>query len=148
MRKDNGTNIASIHHDASFEAHLLLQGHQMFAHKRQGSDGAHTVGDSHLAYFLLDVFTVEKSLQTPILIVGKRDVHPIHQRLQAQGIDFLGLSIHQPFPKGKEGDGTIHGARIDIDIVERLGKALGHRALSATRMAIDGDCNFFHYIFI
>ena len=31
--EDDGANVATIHYDATFKAHLLLEGNQIFAHE-------------------------------------------------------------------------------------------------------------------
>ena len=64
------------------------------------------------------------------------------------GFEFGGLHaavvIEQALAEGIEGDTTVHGTCVDIDIAHLAGQILGHRALTARAVAIDCNRYLFH----
>ena len=66
-----------------------------------------------------------------------------HLCLQLGGLH-AAVGIEEVVTEGIEGDGTVHSARIHIDVAHLAGQVLGHRALAARAMAIDCDSDFLH----
>ena len=52
--------------------------------------------------------------------------------------------IKQTLAQGVECDTAVHRTRVDIDVAHLAGQVLGHRALSARAVAIDGNRYLFH----
>ena len=61
----------------------------------------------------------------------------VHAAAQGFGVDAFGSE--QPVAQGIEGDTTVHGSGIYIDVAYLPGQVFGHRALAARRMAINGN---------
>ena len=60
------------------------------------------------------------------------------------GIDAFALK--QSVTQGKQGDRAVHGSRVNIYIAHFAGQVLGHRALSARRVAVNCYRNLFHVL--
>ena len=71
------------------------------------------------------------------------DAYLGQQRAQAIGVERV-LGVEKMFAKGKQRDGPVHGTCIHIDVAQSVGKFLGHRALSAGAVTVDGYHNFLH----
>ena len=48
--------------------------------------------------------------------------------------------------KGEEGDSTVHGATVYVDVTDLLGKGFGHGAFSARTVAVDSYDDFRHLL--
>ena len=142
--EDGGADVAPVHHDALVLAHLLLLGHHSGAHEGDGGDGADVVAHLQRANLLLDALTVQIGVGAPRLgIEHKRDMDIGHLGLQRRRVYAAVLTEEAP-AEGVEGDAAIHGARVNIDVADLTGQVLGHRALSARTVAVDGNGYFLH----
>ena len=66
-----------------------------------------------------------------------------HPRLQGFGFH-TAIGIEKLMAKGEEGDSTIHGATVYVDVTDLLGKGFGHGAFSARTVAVDSYDDFRH----
>ena len=66
-----------------------------------------------------------------------------HQLLQALAV-YAAVGTEESRTEGIEGHGTIHGARIDIDITYLASQVFGHGTLATRRVSVDGYHNFLH----
>ena len=71
------------------------------------------------------------------------DAYLGQQRAQAIGVERV-LGVEKMLAKGKQRDGPVHGTCIHIDVAQSVGQFLGHRALSAGAVTVDGYHNFLH----
>ena len=69
--------------------------------------------------------------------------HAVERGDQA-GLVEVALPVDQFFPQGEEGDSAIHGAGVDIEVVQGLGKSLGEGALAGGTQSVDGDADSGH----
>lgn len=53
-----------------------------------------------------------------------------HEGFEAVGLDGA-IGIEQLVAQGKEGDGAVHGAGIDVDVAYFAGEVFGHGAFAA-----------------
>ena len=47
-----------------------------------------------------------------------------------------------------QGDGTIHGSAVDVDIADLAGQVFGHGAFSAGGKSVNGDSYLSHFSYI
>ena len=98
------------------------------------------------ADLLLHTLTVQVCVRTSGLCIQlEGDVDIGHLRLQFLGLH-TAVSLKQSFSQGIEGDATVHGTRVNIDVADLTGKVLGHSALSTGAVAVDGDGDFLHNV--
>ena len=96
------------------------------------------------ADFLFDVAAVEAHLSA-----SRGRIEPKGQKDPIQSTDQPGF-IESTFPvdellaQSKEGHRTVHGARIDVQVIQGLGEPLGQGALAGGAQAVDGDADAFH----
>ena len=98
------------------------------------------------ANLLLHTLTIEVSVRTSGLSIQlERDMDVGHLFLQLFGFHTT-VSLEEPLAQGIESDATVHGARVYIDVADLTGKVLGHGALAARAMTVDGDGYFLHNV--
>ena len=144
--EDSGADIASIHHDATFESHLLLLGHKGCTHKGDGSDGADVTAHLEAAYLEFHILAIEEcgGLAVDEALVDVDIRHYLAQLL----LEYATVGCKELMAQGIEGDAAIHGACVNINIAHTTGKFLGHCAFAARRVAVYCYCNLFHVFFM
>ena len=95
---------------------------------------------------LLDTHTIEIGVGTTSLgIQLEGDDNLWHLLLQHLSIDGT-VGTEHVVTQGVKSDAAIHGSGIDIDISHALGEVFGHCALSARRVAVNGNSDLFHIL--
>ena len=125
----------------------MLLGHKGTAHEADGGNGANVTGDLQGTYLFLYVFAVEVGVGAPRLgieLEGDADVG--HLFLKGFCLH-TAVTLEESLVQGIEGDATVHGTGIDIDVTDLTGQILGHRALTARTVAVDGYGNLFHKVY-
>ena len=130
IREHRRTDVAAIHHDASFLPHGLLLSHHCRADKRHCSDRTDVIADFKRPDFLLDEFAVQVGIRLLRLRVElERDADFVHSCLELIGFH-CSIGLEEIVAQCKQCHGTIHRTRVNIDVANLLGQILRHRALS------------------
>ena len=121
MREYGWADVATVHHDAFFLAHGLLRCGHGFAHKGQSCNGTDVLTHFKGADFVFHALFVEVShRKMGVRVEFEMHFDVWHPRLQGFGLH-TAIGIEELLTKGEEGDGTIHGSTIYIDVTYLLG---------------------------
>ena len=96
------------------------------------------------ANLLFHALAVEVGIgPTRLLIQTETDADAGHLPLKLHGVD-APVGLDQSATQGIEGHAAVHGSCVHVNIAHPTGKVLGHGALSARRMAVNGNRNLLH----
>ena len=145
--EDGGAYVAAIHHDAFLSSHFLLLLDHGFAYEVEGSHRTDMGGYFHGAYLAFYVHAVQVSVGTVGFRVGaESDVEVVYFVPKFFHVD---LSVVQESVfDAVQGDGTIHGSAVDVDIADLAGQVFGHGAFSAGGKSVNGDSYLSHFSYI
>jgi hypothetical protein len=125
--KYHGSNVATVHDNATFFAHFLLHSHQFFADAADSGDFAHHIRHAERTDFLLDVDAIEEKVAVArFWIQPEIDVDFVERSLQ-NGI--FGFDFDVVF-KEIQGYSAVHRTGIDKQISEAGCNSLGGGGLS------------------
>jgi len=131
-------DVAAVHHHAAAASHLLLHGHQLAAHGRNGAHLAHAVADLDRPDFALRQIAVHVDVAGAAFgIEPERDRNLVEQPDDRVFID--DARTDRSVFERIERHGAVHGARVDENVAQTPGDGFGERALSARRESVYGD---------
>ncbi len=130
----DGADVATLGHDIAILGGAALMDEHGGAHARVGRDLGHVGVDLRGANGSRGILAINGQACVFASAVGKADFD-----LLGEGIDGgLVVQIDAAVERG-EGDGAIHGARVELVKAQLAGDLLGDGGLAGTGGAVDGD---------
>ena len=130
----DGSDVATLGHDIAVLGGAALMDEHGRAHARVGRDLGHVSVDLRGANGSRGILAVDGQARVLASAVGKADFD-----LLGEGVDGrLVVQVDAAVERG-EGDGAIHGARIELVKAQLAGNLLGDGGLAGTGGAVDGD---------
>lgn len=131
--EDDGADIAAFHdYVGAFEV-VSLEFHEFCADFRYGGDGGDVLVDGGGAEVGGGIYAIDGDGRQ-VAVIAAGDFHFVEGADDGWGVGGVDAEL-EDFP----GDGAVHGAGVDHDEVETLGKVAGECAFSRGGGAIDGD---------
>ena len=134
VREHDGSDVATLGHDIAVLGCAALVDEHGGSHARVGRDLRYVGVDLRGTNGSRSVLAVDGQARVLAGAVGKADLN-----LLGEGVDgCLVVQVDAAVERG-EGDGAVHGARVELVKAQLAGDLLGDGGLAGTGGAVDGD---------
>jgi len=140
MWEDGRTNVPAIHDNAFIFSHLLLLSHGKLPYSLDSRYLAHFFGNHQVPDDIFHILSIEPRLGLSRFMVGYELEHDMPKRV----LHSLGMGPVHVITKEIKRNGAVHGATVDILILQLTRQLFCQCALPRRAPPVDSDDDLFH----